>query len=119
MEINIDIQDMGNDVSYLSVSAKSKEAGHVMVGRDHQDASVGRLIDLEVHPAVRRRGIGGILVTNAIRHLFDQGVRYVDVDVLSTNEPALALYDRLGFNETGRERDGKQVFIKMRRSTNI
>lgn len=115
----IQIRELGDNVTYHSISSNSGEVGHVMVGIDHLNDTIGRLIDLEVKPLVRRRGLGGMLVINAIRHLSQQGVSQVEVDVLSTNTPALNLYDRLGFSETGREKDGKEIYIKMRRSTNM
>lgn len=64
--------------------------------------TVGELADLHrlvVAPARRRRGVGADLVRaglTAVRHL---GAQAVILEVDYTNEPAIALYARLGFEQ--------------------
>lgn len=84
------------------------EGRTVLVARAHQPVGViafqtiGELADLHrlvVAPAYRRRGVGLALVAAgliAVRHL---GARAVILEVGYANEPAIALYQRLGFEQ--------------------
>jgi ribosomal-protein-alanine N-acetyltransferase len=64
--------------------------------------TVGRAADLQrlvVSPKARRRGVGSALVragVEAVRHL---GARSVMLEVRYDNEPAIALYQLLGFEQ--------------------
>lgn len=54
-----------------------------------------------VLPAYRRHGIGTSLVHAAIRHARSTGLSRIELEVFSTNLPAIALYTRLGFTKEG------------------
>lgn len=55
------------------------------------------LIELEVAPEFRRQGIATFLLSDAFRQLQAQGVSLVQVQTMQRNAPALALYQKLGF----------------------
>ena len=89
------------------------EGRTVLLARAHHPVGVislqtiGELTDLHrlvVAPAHRRAGVGADLVTaglTAVRHL---GARAAILEVSYTNEPAIALYQRMGFEQlTARE----------------
>lgn len=85
-------------------------AGHPvgMVGLDgdHEPDSgthVGFLIAMYVRPEVRGRGVGEALVQTVLAEAVARGLDRVVLDVTSTNSHARALYERLGFVETGQE----------------
>lgn len=65
-------------------------------GRRDGRARVG-LIDMEVDPAHRRKGYGRQLVNEILRLARAQATASVAVQTRSTNAPALALYQSLGF----------------------
>ena len=65
-------------------------------GRRDGRARVG-LIDMEVHPDHRRKGYGRHLVNEILRLARAQATAAVAVQTRSTNLPALALYQSLGF----------------------
>jgi GNAT superfamily N-acetyltransferase len=65
-------------------------------GRRDGRARIG-LIDMEVHPAHRRKGFGRHLVNEILRLARAQATAAVAVQTGSTNLAALALYQSLGF----------------------
>jgi [ribosomal protein S18]-alanine N-acetyltransferase len=80
--------------------------------------SVGELADLHrlvVEPHSRRRGIGADLVRAGLEVMRQQGVREVILDVAYDNESAIALYQRLGFEQLSARTDyygpGQQALI--------
>lgn len=81
--------------------------GWIMVSLD--DAI--RCVDLAILPEERRRGAA----TRALRHLQEQAAatgQSLVLSVLRTNAPALALYDRLGFQAVGENES--HVFLEWR-----
>lgn len=59
-----------------------------------------------VEPATRRQGVGGELVTRALDYAARVlQVRQVNLGVNASNVAAIALYERLGFERYGLERD--------------
>ena len=65
-------------------------------------ATVDRVADLHrlvVAPAHRRAGVGTALVVAAVEAARRAGVRSVMLEVGYRNEPAIALYQRLGFEQ--------------------
>lgn len=55
-----------------------------------------RLEDLYVTPALRGQGIGGALLAALARIAVEEGCSRLEWDVLTWNEPAIAVYRRLG-----------------------
>ncbi len=57
--------------------------------------------NLAVHPAYRRRGIGGALLETVVEEARRQGVSRVTLEVRKSNETAQKLYHALGFSAKG------------------
>jgi ribosomal protein S18 acetylase RimI-like enzyme len=51
----------------------------------------------------RGRGLGRKLLQEAIRAAHDAGLRRIELEVLASNENAIALYERTGFLHEGRK----------------
>ena len=70
--------------------------GAALVRQSAAHAS-GRVYSLAVHPDARGRGVGRKLLQGLIGRLQRRGVRRVSLEVESTNQAAVALYESLGF----------------------
>jgi len=73
---------------------------------EHDAASQGRIGEVYVvgvDPAAHGGGVGKALTARGLRHLWDDGLRTVDLYVEGDNAPALAVYRRLGFAEHARD----------------
>ncbi len=80
--------------------------GRMMVSRE-QPAAV--LIDIALMPEYRKKGIGGDLIRQLIEQCNEQKLP-LRLQVLRSN-PALRLYERLGFIRTAED----QIYIQMER----
>ena len=76
------------------VVGRDVPAGYLVCGRA---ARVGYIQRLAVHPDSSRRGIGAALVLDSLRWLRQRGAHTALVNTQITNEHAIALYRRLGF----------------------
>ena len=79
--------------------------GRISIARDgnpvsHHVAELG----LMVAAGERRRGIGTALMEEAVKWARASGVTKVELHVVPHNEPAIALYRKLGFVEEGLRR---------------
>ena len=63
------------------------------------------LLMVSVLPERQGQGLGRALLTRVIEILVERKIVTFFLEVRESNAPAIALYDALGFNETGR-RDG-------------
>jgi ribosomal protein S18 acetylase RimI-like enzyme len=61
--------------------------------------SLGRVTDLYVVPAARRRGIAAALVSDLLDAFREHGVEHVAIDAMAENDDARAVYRRWGFQE--------------------
>ncbi|TAK22077.1 MAG: GNAT family N-acetyltransferase [Chloroflexota bacterium] len=82
---------------WVAANANSPPAGYVsLTSRGH----TGYIDRLAVDRGKRRRGIGAALVSRAVARLVQQGARRIALTTQYDNEPAQALYTRLGFRPT-------------------
>lgn len=90
-------------------------SGGAVVG--HADLSGGKIpselhrttLGLGIERAHHRRGLGQRLMTAAIDWATASGLAWMDLGVFAGNDPAIALYQKLGFVEVGRAEDRFRV----------
>ena len=70
-----------------------------------ENAHVLGIVGLAVAPGARRRGVASALLAAAEQHARARGARKLSLRVLSTNETAMHLYERHGFQREGTLRD--------------
>jgi mycothiol synthase len=64
---------------------------------------VGEVYVVGIDPDAQGGGLGTALTARGIRHMYEQGLRIVDLYVEGDNAPALAVYRRLGFVEHAKD----------------
>jgi ribosomal-protein-alanine N-acetyltransferase len=64
-------------------------------------ANEGHITNVAVHPDFRRRGIGEALVSVLLSHTIKNGIRSHTLEVRASNEPAISLYSKFGFEPAG------------------
>lgn len=64
---------------------------------------IGEVYVVGVDPSEQGSGLGTALTARGLRHLHESGLRTVDLYVEGDNDPALAVYRRLGFTEHARD----------------
>lgn len=76
--------------------------GHVDLRARPESATAHRaLLGMGVHRLARRQGLGRVLLASAVAWARNAGLAWVDLEVLSINEPARALYREAGFRHSG------------------
>lgn len=96
---------------------KGDFAGYMDVWRI---AGEGQLNNIAVMPAARGHGIGGKLMQEMMDYLQKQGDVEISLEVRASNEAAIHLYQKLGFEEIGRREkyylDNGEDALLMRRT---
>jgi ribosomal protein S18 acetylase RimI-like enzyme len=68
-----------------------------MIGVQHHDAGVGEIRRLRVAASHRRRGIGSLLVEEALRFCQEKQYLKITLDTFLEREPAVRLFEKFGF----------------------
>lgn len=73
------------------------------------------ILDVFVLPSARRLGLGAALMTHALAHARATGKQRALLEVRASNQPALHLYQKLGFSEVGQRKayyaDGEDALL--------
>jgi len=98
----IPVGDAGWRRGWLALDAFGEVAGHVDL-RAHPDAFTGHrcVLGMGVRRDLRRIGLATRLLTQATQWAAARGLEWIDLQVLSANEPAVAFYRREGFQMQG------------------
>jgi RimJ/RimL family protein N-acetyltransferase len=90
------------DAAVFVVEDDGEIVGRLSLARDPHPASQHVAdLGLMVSASYRRRGIGKILLEEAVRWARESGVRKLELHVFPWNEPALRLYETFGFEREG------------------
>jgi len=109
-------RSVGEERRYLKAVRRYPHAAVYVAERDGDGAIVGRLsLARDAHPAsahvadlglmvavdARRQGVGRALLEAAVEWARGTGVQKLELHVFPWNEPAIALYERFGFEREG------------------
>lgn len=61
----------------------------------------GHITNVAVHPDFRRKGIGEALITVLLNHTLENGILSHTLEVRASNDPAISLYMKFGFEPAG------------------
>ena len=87
---------------WLALGADGEIAGHIdLRARPEKPSAHRALLGMGVHRAARKQGLGAALIDAAVAWASSQGFDWIDLEVLSVNRPARALYARCGFEQVG------------------
>ncbi len=89
-----------NPLSYWLVAEDNGTIAGYVGSQSVLDAA--DMMNLAVAPAYRRKGVGQNLVNALVEHLQDKQVIALLLEVRVSNEPAIALYEKMGFEQVGR-----------------
>lgn len=84
---------------YRNALGKRIPAGFILYRLVADEAEI---LSVAVTPACRRRGIGKVLLEDALRHLYREGAKNIHLEVEDSNAAAIGLYRRVEFRESGR-----------------
>ena len=78
--------------------------GDTVVGYIGSQSVMGEadMMNVAVSPSYRRQGIAEMLVVSLVEKLTAQKVSSLTLEVRASNEPAIALYEKLSFVQVGR-----------------
>ena len=110
--------------AFLVAEHNNKVVGYVMTRVERSigyvsrffPKKVGHVVSIAVLPEFRRRGIATALMKEAIKRLKEiYGVKEVYLEVRISNEPAIKLYEKLGFQKVRRLKyyylDGEDAWV--------
>ena len=93
------------NIALIAEQTDRRVAGFVIAGRQrHRGEMRGRLITIDVDPALRRQGVGHLLLEAIEERLRALGVTAILLEVAVDNAVAQEFYRRHGFVPTGRIR---------------
>jgi ribosomal-protein-alanine N-acetyltransferase len=82
----------------LVAEEKGEIAGFILTDRD---GPAGHIITLDVAPEARRKGLGTALLSAAHSSLAEHGVRDVELETSTVNQPAIAFWKHHGYQACG------------------
>lgn len=90
-------------VTLVAEEESGRLAGFAIAGIHRRKGDLlGRLITIDIDRAMRRRGLGQILLGKLEERLREAGAKAVMLEVAVDNTGAQQFYDRQGFTRTGR-----------------
>jgi ribosomal-protein-alanine N-acetyltransferase len=97
------LKEISNTHSVAKVAVFDGEvAGYICAGYLLDE---GHILNLAVHPELRRRGIATALVEKVINELRMNGCRVLFLEVRVSNLAAIEFYERFGFRPVGYRKD--------------
>lgn len=93
------VSELSNPLSLWLVAVEGKRvAGYVGSQSVEGEAD---MMNVAVHPDFRRQGVGQALVNALVEELEKRGVHSLTLEVRTSNECAIGLYEKLGFAQVG------------------
>ena len=92
--------ELENELAYWLVALEGETvAGYIGSQTVMEETD---MMNVAVHPDFRRKGIAEALVSGLVAALKEKGSHCLTLEVRVSNEPAIKLYEKLGFVQIGR-----------------
>ena len=99
------LRELSNDWSHIELIVTEEGArqtvGHVVYWIVHDELHI---LNVAVHPEVRRRGLGRAFLERLMRVCARERLQYITLEVRVGNMAAIALYESFGFKRIGHRR---------------
>ena len=95
--------ELNNPLSYWLVAETDGQVVGYIGSQTVMDET--DMMNVAVHPDFRRMGIAEVLICTLVDALKDKGSRCLTLEVRASNDPAIALYEKLGFGQIGRRKN--------------
>ncbi len=96
-EERVDVERRLGDAAILLAEDDGEAVGYAEL--DYRDPRIAELHGVYVRPAARRLGVARSLIAEAAADARTRGYEHMELEVLSSNHQARAVYERLGFVE--------------------
>jgi len=93
----VDVERRMRDAAVFLAEDEGKVVG--LLGLDFKNPKIAHVQSVYVVPEARRRGVSAALMAEAAAMAREHGYTHMDLDVLTDNHAAIAVYERLGFAE--------------------
>lgn len=90
------LQNQGSNFHNLAIISDEKLAGFTICQFVLDEAS---LFNLAIDPQQQKKGLGQRLITQLIEALIEREIQTLWLEVRASNDTAIRLYDKLGFNQ--------------------
>ncbi|NLW50135.1 MAG: GNAT family N-acetyltransferase [Candidatus Brocadiaceae bacterium] len=95
--------DLRCNPEHTLVAERDEQVVGYICNRVYRDQRIGHIANLAVALAHQGQGIGKMLISAALAHLRDCGMRYARIETLESNARGCKLYPSFGFKEVGRQ----------------
>lgn len=101
-----------NDYAHIYVVEEGKVFGYIDFWVLFEQGTISKIAIL---PLLRRKGVGCILLNDAINRMISQNVESITLEVRVSNIAAIKLYEKLGFKtliiKNGYYSDGEDAYL--------
>ncbi len=101
-----------NDYAHIYVVEEGKVFGYIDFWILFEQGTISKIAIL---PSLRRKGVGSILLSDAINRMISQNVESITLEVRVSNIAAIKLYEKMGFKtlitKKGYYSDGEDAYL--------
>lgn len=92
--------ELSNDLAhyYCAYDQNKNLLGYAGSWRIIEEAHI---TTIAVRPELKRKKIGEALLTKILKDCYDNGIKYITLEVRVSNTPAISLYEKYGFKSLG------------------
>ena len=96
--------ELSNDFAhyFCAINSESNIIGYIGTWQIIEEAHI---TNISVKPDYRRKKVGEALLHHAIEDCYQNGIKYITLEVRVSNEKAIGLYEKYGFKSLGTRKE--------------